>query len=380
MPDSQWYCPMPFRNVYSEHDGVKPCCSYAKRFTGTIDEWLHSDELQQLQQKFLNNEIDGDCRFCKVQEDNGFVSTRQKGITDHPGYYTETNIAELDYRSNNLCNFKCRSCYAGASSAWLADVKQSNYIKNLQPPVNTKIVYNNSQNKNWIENNLENLQIITLAGGEPTLIDECKDLVYQLSEAKEKDRRIVIITNGSVFDNFWQEMTEKLGWYLVWVISLDAVEESAETVRHGTNWAEVDSNIQKIVKTGKNLVFNSTVSNLNVLHLYNLQQYIGNIRQDKQDKGFECKQTVKSVWMPEFMNPVNWPDDLKPKVLESLDTTIQAEKFDDSRAWLQQLREQIAQHKFDPVLWQTQVNYNKELDRIRDEDFRTLIPVSSHTS
>lgn len=379
MSDSQWYCPMPFRSVYSEHDGVKPCCSYAKRFTGSIDEWLASDELEQLQQKFLRGEVDRECRFCKRQEENGFTSTRQKGLQDHPDFYTQTSITEFDYRSNNLCNFKCRSCYAGASSAWLADVKQSEYIKNLQPPVNSKLVSNNEKNKDWIANNIEQLQIITLAGGEPTLINEVKNLVYQLSKAKEKDRRIVIITNGSVFDEFWEEVTQDLGWYLVWVISLDAIGEHAEISRHGTNWADVDRNIKKIAATGKNLVFNTTVSNLNVLHLQPLQNYIRLIRQQKQEDGYNCLQTVKSVWMPEFMNPVNWPDDLKPMVLENLDQTINNESFKDSRVWLEQLREQIAQHKFDPALWQTQVNYNKELDRIRNEDFRTLIPMSSHS-
>jgi len=379
MSDSQWYCPMPFRSVYSEHDGVKPCCSYAKRFTGSIDEWLASDELEQLQQKFLRGEVDNDCRFCKKQEENGFSSTRQKGLEDHPDFYTETNITEFDYRSNNLCNFKCRSCYAGASSAWLADLKQSDYIKNLQPPVNSKLVFNNSKNQTWIADNIEQLQIVTLAGGEPTLIDEVKNLVYQLSNAKEKDRRIVMITNGSVFDDFWQEMSEKLGYYLAWAISLDAVGEQAEIIRHGTNWTEVDKNIKKIVQVGKSVVFNTTVSNLNLLHLGPLQKYISDIRHEKHARGHICKQTAKSVWMPEFMNPVNWPDDLKPMVLENLDQTIAVESFEDSRVWLEQLRKQIAQHKFDPALWQTQVNYNKELDRIRDEDFRTLIPLSSHS-
>ena len=60
---SHW-CPLPFKHVFVEPRGVKPCCSYTQTFSGEINEWLKSNELVNLQQKTLNGEVPEGCKYC----------------------------------------------------------------------------------------------------------------------------------------------------------------------------------------------------------------------------------------------------------------------------------------------------------------------------
>jgi hypothetical protein len=78
------------------------------------------------------------------------------------------------------------------------------------------------------------------------------------------------------------------------------------------------------------------------------------------------------VWMPSYLNPHNWPADLKEKAIVYLDETIQEETFADVITWLTSLRDQIKSHEFDQASWDLGQTFNSELDEIRNEDHQWL--------
>jgi sulfatase maturation enzyme AslB (radical SAM superfamily) len=340
----------------------------------SIQEWIDSDELAQIQQSFKEGKPAEGCQFCVRNEAVGAPSTRLRSIDDYADVIYETKIDTIDYRANNLCNYKCRSCHAGASSAWLPDVKSSDLMKKFHPIIDSKVISNQEKNRSWILKNISNLCIVTFAGGEPTIISEIKDACREIAKNRSKDLRLVIITNGSVFDDFWQSLTAELGPNLVWCVSLDAVGPAAEVIRNGTKWHQVEKNIHDIAEQGHALVFNSTISNLNLFHLDPLQDFIRELRDFKKSQGKPGIQTVKSVWMPKFMNPYNWPEHLSSTAIEYLENTISKETYADSIEWLSNLKQGIIDNDFNQQDWDLHLLYNRELDRLRLEKFEELYP------
>lgn len=340
----------------------------------SIQEWVDSDELAQIQSSFKKGKPAAGCQFCIRNEAVGATSTRLRSIDDYPDSIYETKIDTIDYRANNLCNYKCRSCHAGASSAWLPDVKSSDLMKKFHPIIESKVIGNQEKNRRWILDNISDLRIVTFAGGEPTIISEVKDACQDIVKHGSKDLRLVIITNGSVFDDFWKSLTAELGPNLVWCVSLDAVGSAAEVIRHGTKWNQVEKNIYDMAEQGHALVFNSTISNLNLFHLGPLQDFTQKIRDIKKAQGKPGIQTVKSVWMPKFMNPYNWPSYLRSAAIDYLENTISKETYADSIEWLSNLKQGVIKHDFNQDDWNLHLLYNRELDHIRSEKFEELYP------
>jgi len=105
------YCPLPFKHIFVEPRGVKPCCSFTETFSGSINAWLSSDKLNEIQQQTLSGEVPEGCKYCIQGEQRDGTSTRLGAIKEYgTDLYEQTDIDYVDYRSSNLCNFRCRSC------------------------------------------------------------------------------------------------------------------------------------------------------------------------------------------------------------------------------------------------------------------------------
>ena len=107
---TDWYCPLPFKHAYVDSMGISPCCQ-TKRHQTTLNEWPNNSNLKKFQQEILAGNIPADCKTCSESESAYGTSLRTDAMRDYANQRVEsTDIDFIDFRSINICNFKCRSC------------------------------------------------------------------------------------------------------------------------------------------------------------------------------------------------------------------------------------------------------------------------------
>ncbi len=241
------------------------CCISSKQFEMTPTEFLNSNYLKNLRQKFLNGEYDDTCIGCKRSEDAGLQSIRQHMVEQ----YGENTTVDLDYmelRTSNLCNFQCKMCNAQNSSLIAGQV--------------TNIT---QESFDEIINLSANLKYLTLTGGEPMLIKHYYDLLDHLIALNKKDLRLRIYTNASVYNPVFVEKMLKFNTELH--LSIDAIGKTAEAVRIGTDWTTVDKNINKFLLLPVEIFFHTTITAQSLSDIHSLAQYFVDIL----DKYPNCK-------------------------------------------------------------------------------------------
>ena len=203
------YCPLPFRHVFIEPRGIKPCCSFTEMQDMSVSEWLASERLRRLQDNILLGEVDSGCRDCVNNELKTGVSTRLGALKDYDGRrFDQTQIDYVDYRGSNICNFRCRSCEPYFSNGIAQDVRKSIFLQTVHqvPPEKTA----QADDPGWIMQNLRNIRRLMFTGGEPTVIPEVRSIIQDILEDPTIETKLLITTNCSFTDRFWYDLVDKL--------------------------------------------------------------------------------------------------------------------------------------------------------------------------
>lgn len=375
MTASKWYCPLPFKHVYVDNIGVSSCCQTPK-FNLSIDEYINSDFLKNLQTELLEGAKPDVCADCVKQEAVTGISLRTGSISDYGQEYTKTDIDFIDYRANNICNFKCRSCDPIFSHGIANEARNNSalqkYFVNI---IDTKTAHVNEANVSWINQNLHQIKRLMLTGGEPTRMPEIRALLEQVVY-DELDINILITTNASFDDDFWCEVTRK-SKNIHWTISLDAVGAEAEIIRHGTKWDKVERNIRWLSQHAESVNFNTVISNLNVMQLKPLLEFAKEMQRESQyPRGLHgangCRHQFYVCQRPYYLAADNWPDDLRLDAINCLQDCLALELDNEQHQTISGLLTQIQNSKFDPKLWSNTNDYNSILDQIRNENHSIL--------
>lgn len=270
-------CAIPWTNLEILQTGnITPCCMsnmvLGNIKTTTLEQAFHSDKLQGLRHSFLKGERPTECNSCWKVEEKNLTSIRMHNIKrlkkeflsnylDHP------QVATLDIKFNNTCNFKCRICSSGSSSLFAAEEH-----KFLNRPLMTQDNWGESQNFiNQIIEHLPNIKNIDMYGGEPFLIKKFKEVLRLAVENDHaKNIRLHYNSNGSIWPEHF--LPHWSNFKLVDIhFSIDAVGQQFELQRGG-RWQEVEDNILKL----KNLRLpNLTISimpTISVMNVYYIDQ------------------------------------------------------------------------------------------------------------
>lgn len=279
------FCPLPWMHLHITPTGdVLPCCSGDTQYPlGNINEHSLTDiynnkKFQLLRQGLMSGKHPTECKSCWVKESTGLESYRQKHIKTYqvtnPRMDGTVEIFEpktFDIRINKLCNLKCRSCSPHLSSAIAQEVQE---IYGIPWPA-----MNNAKRKKIIEELLALLpdaENIYFAGGEPILAPEHFEIVNELVRIKNTDLTLFYNTNFMQLDFRGVDLTAIWKSFSDVTIgaSLDAIGPVAEYLRHGTVWANIESNLLRLKEQAPNVKFivTSTVGFLNVESLIELQQ------------------------------------------------------------------------------------------------------------
>lgn len=182
-----------------------------------------------------------------------------------------------DIRFSNLCNLKCRTCGGIFSSRWYDDEVKLNGGK----PMRDRILFAGRTPMDvWeqMEEQIQYLEQIYFAGGEPLIMEEHYRILDKLLETGNTKVRLVYNTNLTEFRfkqksviEYWKQFPS-----VCVAASLDAMGPRAELLRSGTKWAEVEENMAALKEECPHIDFliSPTLSAMNAWHLPEFHRYM----------------------------------------------------------------------------------------------------------
>jgi sulfatase maturation enzyme AslB (radical SAM superfamily) len=160
------------------------------------------------------------------------------------GIINDFKLKLYDIRSNNICNFKCRTCSGSYSSSIASEEASLGWPARSQARQNA----NHQTFMESVMSQIDDVESFYFAGGEPLMMIEHYNLLERLIAANRTDVSITYNTNASNLSfkgkhicDLWKHFSDiNVG------LSLDGMEVVAEYLRHGTKWSTILANIDEI--------------------------------------------------------------------------------------------------------------------------------------
>lgn len=384
-------CLMPWLHLHIDTRGlVKACCNanivYGNINEQSLEEIWHGVAIRKFRKQLMSGYTDKRCGFCFKKEEAGKSSMRTETLdkfSNHVSWIDETDeegVSEssmpvyLDLRFNNVCNFKCRTCWHGASSSWFDE---------------SKILKNNIGNKAIIEATPDNLKLINeildfnsdieevyFAGGEPLLMDEHYELLKLLIATKNTGMHLRYNTNLSFLKYKGHDVCELWNNFstVTLSVSVDGMQSQGEYIRKGLDWELLLDNFNQVKAKCPHIKMEiaPTVGVYNVLSLAELHRFFVENGHVKVNDIY-----LNMLDRPNHFNVKTLPKSLKQevklKINEHITWLIEAKATDDLIAEFNSVVEFM--NKDD---WSIQLpTFNKQtalMDEIRGESFWEVFP------
>ena len=361
---------MPFIHFHAGNGGKVQACCVANIPFGNInhqslEELWNGEPINQLRAKFLKGEIDNRCAVCINLEKAGSKSIRQETFEKFPNIDVSEikNPIYFDIRFSNVCNFRCRTCWHGASSKWFNDAKQ------LGTNLGEKAILQNIQDFNdFITKTGDSLlkaEEIYFAGGEPLVTEEHYLLLEFLIKHNKTNVRLRYNTNFSVLKfkqynvlELWKNFKD-----VELLASIDASEELGEYIRKEFDWKLFLENRNKI-RLLENVRFKiaPTISVMNILELPRLYQKCIEL-----DVITENDFYINILERPLHYNIQIFPKELKEKVNHKFCTFLEENILPENIQFMFQDCLNYMNAKDASKHWQKFLSETKQLDELRNE-------------
>lgn len=393
-------CAVPWMHLNFEPNGkVIPCCltSTFNYFAGdlktdSIEQIWNSDNMKHVRKQMIEEKEPAICVKCFDRERITGESGRHyhniefkkvidiiPAITAADGTVSKMELKYWDFRFSNLCNFKCRSCGPRYSSSWVPDAKALGWINEQDKVLNIQAV-NSVSNFDFLKNQINIVEKIYFAGGEPLLMAEHWEILDLLEKNSRFDVKICYNTNLSTLTykkknvlDTWKKWNK--GKIEVWP-SIDELGDRAELIRSGTVWKKIDENLKLLCKLDNVFIKPGiTVGAWNVFRLPEIIQYLTDI------EVINKKYAYKNF----YFNLLEWPQHYHVQILPydfRIEITNNLTAFRD--AYNQRYQTNI-DHLFTHILSELQKPFDKveaqkfckmtdDLDRLRNENTKKTIP------
>jgi len=270
--NNQGFCPAPWVSLYVDPSGrIDHCCISHSNLGYTpqenIEDIIASDHNVEIKHNMrYNNKLPFGCTNCTVSNDvttlrksmlDWFDSTDKK-LYDSPENF---NLKYLDLRWRNTCNLACVYCGPECSSTWAKELDQQTRIDTLQ--LDTL--------KSYINDQIENLQRVYLAGGEPLMIKDNEWLLEQLIE-RNPTAEVWVNTNLMNTDNKIFRLLTKMD-RVKFMISAEAVEDQYNYMRYPGNWKKFEENFDWL-NQNRLLSIHHFQCVYNTLNMYNFDRFL----------------------------------------------------------------------------------------------------------
>ena len=389
--ESKVFCMFPWvhLNVTPKGD-IYPCCSnnYTAPFgstkTHSLKEAFNNEHMKALRLDMLNERQSKICEFCYRHEEAGPHSFRNYSkeqfsarfddivpTTHEDGTVPEFKMHYFDIRFSNICNFKCRTCGSEFSSQWGAEMRK-HYDK--KHPIVIHADKKGDLLKEVLEH-IPNIDLAYFAGGEPLITDEHYVMLEEMIRMGRTDITLRYNTNASSIKyksydilDLWKHFKK-----VELSCSIDHYGEKAEYMRHGTDWANVESNLLAFRKLDYvSFQINTVFSIYNYLTIGEFYEYL---KSKNIVRGDDWYHSLYLAVNPGYYSAQSLPKELKVLAREKADKFCQANT--ESNPVLRRLVHDASLFA-EPDTWS---QFGKEflmhttsIDKIRGESFWDTFP------
>lgn len=249
------FCPLPWMHLHVSPNGkVRNCCisnQVGDLKEATLSEVWNNEVVRKVRLDLLSGQTPPTCKVCENKENQGIHSLRtisragwevDTRLTQQDGSLLDFNLQYIDFRFNNLCNFKCITCGPNESSSI---ANESNM------PILIFAGADKLQLLNEFRNQYQTVQKIYFAGGEPMVQAEHLTVLKELiASGRAKEITLMYSTNGSTLEfkqtfipDLWKEFQR-----VDIMFSIDAFQKGAEYWRFGTKWDQIERNIRTVTE------------------------------------------------------------------------------------------------------------------------------------
>lgn len=335
-------CILGYTSLYVDPDGtVKPCC-IAKPFKDNLN-WNDSDTIDGLfnseQFKILRKEMDSgtppsECDICFKQGNplrNNWNTIWADKLEDPLLFnedYSVDYVKYLDVRFSNLCNLRCRMCGPSLSSTWYDDIVEI-YGKAATGDKGKFINIGKTPVDKFKDVDLEKIEHLYLAGGEPFITDDVFKLLARFSPEQASGINMYINTNGSTLKYKKQNILEILSKFKKVSIgcSCDGYGEVGEYQRTGFISDRFFNNLREMVKFSKTHTnirpeVEFTITLMNVFHIFDFIEYI-------TSNDILPESHIHFHWAsePYYFSVAAAPDKFKTKVINYLKGNLEQREY-----------------------------------------------------
>lgn len=314
-------CTLPWSGFELEPDGSVKNCIISKTKLGNINKTGIKDIIKcnkniALKASMLKDEQPFNCAGCYLQEKHrsnlSSISSRlyylkELGTKIDLNYYDDVenfSLRHIDLRWTNACNQACVYCSPEYSSKWAQEL-------------GVKIKSNKEARqevKNYVFENIAQLENVYIAGGEPMLMKENFEFLTLLKE-KNPECHIRVNTNLSTTAT---GIFELLCWFknVHWTVSVESIEDEYNYIRHLGNWKDFSKNLEIIKRLDHKISFNMLHFILNYMSLFKCVDYF-------KDIGFHDNSfIIGPLYQPDHLNLLNLPEHMITRVKKTLENRL----------------------------------------------------------
>jgi MoaA/NifB/PqqE/SkfB family radical SAM enzyme len=366
---------------------------FQKDKTLTLNKVLNSHAHKELRKEFIANKKSKACETCWSIEAAGGHSPRQGWLdlygskTEHLLKNTEANgelknpqLNFLQISLGNKCNIKCRTCNPSNSIQWVKESEKYETFPDVDLPFFKNIEwYKRDSFKADLSLHLPHSNRLNFLGGEPLIIEEHYQILEELIRiGRAKEVELQYNTNVTTYNekliSYWKQFKK------VFVcLSVDAVGEANDYLRHPSKWDLIEKNIYNFLNAKKELnlevYFASTFNALNVEHLPELYRWLYNLKTD----GFKLP-LLTWVDYPAYLDARVLPKAYREKIYKKNVDTINSLKLGGSAHWglstiklLDRMMEGFPEPRGE-MLWQRFKTVTRQIDESRKENLTAISP------
>jgi MoaA/NifB/PqqE/SkfB family radical SAM enzyme len=273
-------CVLPWTGFELEPSGKVKNCILSKDAIGSINTTPIKDIVNGQSNLFIKDQMMKDkkpnsCEGCYFQEKNrsdlSSISSRLYYLrevgkkTDLSLYDKKENflLKHVDLRWTNSCNQACVYCGPELSSKWAQELNQ-------------RITSNKKARrevKEFVFSNIQNLENVYLAGGEPMLMKENLEFLELLKD-KNPNCSVRVNTNLSTTGTGVFDILSSLK-NVHWTVSVETMAEEYEYIRHHGSWRDFCNNLDSIRKIDSHKIsFNMLHFTLNHMSIFDCIKYL----------------------------------------------------------------------------------------------------------
>ena len=334
------YCKAPWVSVsYMPGGKFAPCCQWRGEYFDS-----QAEMTQVVGDQFLQNQVPTECSTCPANAP-GWRNVFDEFETD----YKTSSVQFLDFRNNNMCNLKCRSCGPSFSTSWASEADNS--------------VIHLFDRTNIDDIDLSNCKKIYFAGGEPLLNPQHYELLEKLIK-QNLNPQLMYSTNMTVTG--YKDLAVKDYWphfeHINIHASIDAVGPATAVVRSGSDWETVEQTLNWIRSLpNTQLRLATVISAINIWWIADLFEYF------KWIKHNEFRPVLAHVTGREGLGLIN------RKYRNPLINSLKISKFRDHPIIVDSIR--ALETVDNSVKWDKFLASQLILDNYRNEKWFDLLPI-----